>query len=435
MISVSPVTNRLTTASYDDAGNLTDWNGTIYSYDPLNRLTQQQAGSLSWTHLYTAGGERLWTIHEPGGLDPLQETVSLRDLSGRVLRQYEVSSGLGNDEWSWKRDMIYGDGRLVSSVHPGGEVRHYHLDHLGTPRRVTDGNGDLLYQHDYLPYGEEVTDSGQNQFPLKYTGHERDAGYAGTMDDLDYMHARYYSPFLGRFSRVDPMRGSPASPQSLNRYAYVLGNPMNLTDLRGLCPRGADFCDEIDVVGDMPPDFDTPWTPWDYDYYVDMSVLLGWHSGIGAVDPDQFLYLRSIRRLEFVAAREQRREERAKKSDKEGQEEEEQGQDQNEGRNRDDDRDRTNDLADSKCSDPIECFGSQPGVSEFSLLYSNEMVKWTGCQAQELFVEGLSFYGAFQALAAASTPGGVAVAAVSLSVATYAIVGGGWSYADWCYSQ
>ncbi|MGB7490837.1 MAG: RHS domain-containing protein, partial [Thermoanaerobaculia bacterium] len=212
VISVSPATNRLTTASYDAAGNLTYWNGTTYSYDSLNRLTRQEAGSLSWTHLYTVGGERLWTIHEPGGLNPLQETVSLRDLSGRVLRQYEVSSGLGNDEWSWKRDIIYGDGRLISSVHPGGEVRHYHLDHLGTPRRVTDSAGNLLYQHDYLPYGEEITDSSQSSFPFKFTGHERDSGYAGTMDDLDYMHARYYSPFLGRFGRVDPFRGSPTSP-------------------------------------------------------------------------------------------------------------------------------------------------------------------------------------------------------------------------------
>ncbi|MGB5392371.1 MAG: hypothetical protein WBP10_19520, partial [Thermoanaerobaculia bacterium] len=62
VISVSPATNRLTTASYDAAGNLTYWNGTTYSYDSLNRLTRQEAGSLSWTHLYTVGGERLWTI-------------------------------------------------------------------------------------------------------------------------------------------------------------------------------------------------------------------------------------------------------------------------------------------------------------------------------------------------------------------------------------
>ena len=212
-----------------------------------------------------------------------------------------------------------------------------------------------------------------------------------------------------------------------------MGNPINMMDPRGLCRRGADFCDEIEVVGEMPPDFDTPWMPWDYDYYVDMSALLGWHSGIGAVDPDQFLFLRSIRRLEFVASREQRREERAKESNKQGQQE--QGQDQDEGRNQDDDRDRESDLVDSKCSDPIECFGSQPGVSEFSLLYSDEMVKWTSCQVQEIFVEGFGLYSAVQGLMLASTPGGVAVAVVSATAATYSLLGGGWSYSDWCYSQ
>jgi uncharacterized protein RhaS with RHS repeats len=47
------------------------------------------------------------------------------------------------------------------------------------------------------------------------------------------MHARYYSPNLGRFLSVDPAGGSVGSSQSWNRYSYVLNNPLNLVDPDG----------------------------------------------------------------------------------------------------------------------------------------------------------------------------------------------------------
>lgn len=52
----------------------------------------------------------------------------------------------------------------------------------------------------------------------------------------DYMHARYYSPNLGRFLSVDPVGGTVGSSQSWNRYAYVENNPVNLTDPTGKVP-------------------------------------------------------------------------------------------------------------------------------------------------------------------------------------------------------
>jgi len=49
----------------------------------------------------------------------------------------------------------------------------------------------------------------------------------------DYMHARFRSPLTGRFLSVDPAGGDPTRPQSWNRYAYVLGNPLKFTDPDG----------------------------------------------------------------------------------------------------------------------------------------------------------------------------------------------------------
>jgi hypothetical protein len=58
---------------------------------------------------------------------------------------------------------------------------------------------------------------------------------------------------LGRFLSFDPVGGNPAAPQSWNRYAYVLGNPLKYTDPHGLFPCGEWECqDRITVVGRDP---------------------------------------------------------------------------------------------------------------------------------------------------------------------------------------
>jgi RHS repeat-associated protein len=53
---------------------------------------------------------------------------------------------------------------------------------------------------------------------------------------LDYALNRYYASSMGRFLSVDPFGGSAVAtnPQSWNRYAYALGDPINGTDPTGL---------------------------------------------------------------------------------------------------------------------------------------------------------------------------------------------------------
>jgi hypothetical protein len=47
------------------------------------------------------------------------------------------------------------------------------------------------------------------------------------------MGGRYYIPSIGRFTSPDPFVQSPTNLQSLNRYSYVLNNPINLNDPSG----------------------------------------------------------------------------------------------------------------------------------------------------------------------------------------------------------
>ncbi|MCY1439775.1 RHS repeat-associated core domain protein [compost metagenome] len=47
------------------------------------------------------------------------------------------------------------------------------------------------------------------------------------------MGARYYDPVIGRFLSVDPVKGSPVAPETVNRYAYANLKPYKYTDPTG----------------------------------------------------------------------------------------------------------------------------------------------------------------------------------------------------------
>src|SRR6185437_455260 len=68
-----------------------------------------------------------------------------------------------------------------------------------------------------------------NRIGPRYTGKERD-----TESGLDYFGARYLSSSMGRFMSPDPLGGHLENPQSLNKYAYALNNPLTNTDPTGL---------------------------------------------------------------------------------------------------------------------------------------------------------------------------------------------------------
>ena len=230
-IPTNSATNRLTATPnpYDTAGNLILWNGNSYSYGPFNETWRVVTSNQEWVHIYTADDERLISLQVVGGE---KNRWTLRGLDNRVLREflYDRATSTGVIE----RDNIYrGSGPLLAAATPAGD-RHFHVDHLGTPRQITDASGAQVAFHTYFPYGEEATDPTQDTIRYKFTGHERDLGDpASTQDDLDHMHARMTNPKLGRFLSVDPVGGRPARPQSWNRYSYVDGNPLVLVDPDG----------------------------------------------------------------------------------------------------------------------------------------------------------------------------------------------------------
>ena len=65
-------------------------------------------------------------------------------------------------------------------------------------------------------------------------------GVSTGRNGLYYMRARYYDQDIKRFINRDILSGNIGNSQSLNRYCYVQGNPVSLTDPFGLCPTRAE---------------------------------------------------------------------------------------------------------------------------------------------------------------------------------------------------
>jgi RHS repeat-associated protein len=248
-IPVSPATNRLNAAgvAYDTAGNLQTWNGATYEWDAFNQMRHMVNGAEDWTYMYTADDERLWSFKPAMGGNPRVDRFTLRGLDGKVLRE-AVTSG-----YNWAtaavEDYVYRDGQLLAAETASG-VEHFHLDHLGTPRLITNGSGIQTAYHVYYPFGEEATAFNQDAERMKFTGHERDLNsLLGAGDDLDSMHARFCSPVTGRFLSTDRVDVANLQlgdfedrrrfaellrrPGSWNRYVYAESNPLKYVDPDG----------------------------------------------------------------------------------------------------------------------------------------------------------------------------------------------------------
>jgi len=86
-----------------------------------------------------------------------------------------------------------------------------------------------IYHFDYRGSTVVLTDSSKTPFLFN--------GMYGVMTDsngLYYMRARFYSPEIKRFVNQDILLGGIGEGQTLNRYAFVTGQPVSLVDPFGL---------------------------------------------------------------------------------------------------------------------------------------------------------------------------------------------------------
>ena len=141
----------------------------------------------------------------------------------------------------------------------GGAVNFQHQDWTGSEQIRTNSAGIAEETNIYLPFGDDLTTTG---------GTDTDAYHFAQIDhdyetDTEHAQFRQYSSAQGRFLSPDPYGGSydPSNPQSFNRYAYVMNNPLSNVDPSGLMM--------------LPPPIDLGEVCWEYGVCADSDSETG----------------------------------------------------------------------------------------------------------------------------------------------------------------
>ena len=226
---------------YDEKGNMThgpvDGDMAELSYDVYDRLVRVVTADGAVTkYFYDAEDVRIGAEHTDADGSTRTETF-VTDRQSTYSRLLTVTSDAKTTTYS------YGLG--LTGVMEGSKTSYYHYNHLGSTTAITDSTGQVITRASYGTYGEllGVTgEAGGETLRFLYNGRY---GVQTEENSLYYMRARYYNQDARRFVNLDPVRGELTNTQSLNRYAYVQGNPVRATDPLGLSPEEVER--EIDV--------------------------------------------------------------------------------------------------------------------------------------------------------------------------------------------
>jgi RHS repeat-associated protein len=215
--------NRLATyngeaVTFDADGNMTlgPLNGELvyFTFDARNRLIN--VGDTAYR--YDAENQRI-AVNVAG-----QATRYVID-SQPVLSQTLVRTAPDGTQTFY----VYGLGLIGQET--GSVYQAYHFDLRGSTVALSDATGNVVEQFQYSPFGGLVTHSPADvDTPFLYNGRD------GVMTDdtgLYYMRARYSNPETRRFVNRDVLLGGVADGQSLNRFAYVTGEPISHIDPTG----------------------------------------------------------------------------------------------------------------------------------------------------------------------------------------------------------
>ena len=213
-----------TSYTYDDNGNTLEKQGpdgiTVYTYDANDRLIKA-TGALESTatetrYVYDHSGVR------QGQWVDGQVTRFLVDPNRDYAQVIEELDGSGAAEALY----VFGHERI--SQDRNGSHSTYHADGLGSIRALTRLAGTVTDRYDYNAYGQLEHSEGTTQNDFRYTGEQYDPNLG-----FYYLRARYYNPANGRFPTMDTYQGRIHEPQTLHKYLYVHGDPVNMVDPSG----------------------------------------------------------------------------------------------------------------------------------------------------------------------------------------------------------
>jgi RHS repeat-associated protein len=205
-------------------------------------------GGVTSTFLYDGGGMRV----KKSVTDLRQNTTDTYYIGGH----YEIRD-------SQEVKYIFAGSLRVAQI-VDGVVHYFHKDHLGSSTLSTDEQGVSAEYSNYEPFGGMRDHTGDEISNYKFTDQEFDPE-----SGLYNYNARMYDPVIGRFTTPDPFVQDIYNPQSFNRYAYCLNNPLGYTDPTGYQSEGTDstasgdcgtgcYLEEIIVIGERTEEPETP---------------------------------------------------------------------------------------------------------------------------------------------------------------------------------
>jgi len=267
--NVTAITDNLDPAKsktfgYDDLYRLTSATGPFgsmsYTYDAVgNRLTRTSTQGVNETYEYVSGTNRLkkvtGSLYKRYGYDesgkpsviagdiatPVPNTdyvanadserivktvdgtttIFHYDLSGNLIAETDATGVL-------TRAYVYiGTLRIATIKVDQGTVTgiyYHHNDQLGTPQRLTDGTGAVVWSADYEPFGKATVTTATVTNNFRFPGQ-----YYDTETGFHYNWHRYYDPRTGRYLKPDPI----GLDGGMNLYGYSDQNPINLVDPTG----------------------------------------------------------------------------------------------------------------------------------------------------------------------------------------------------------
>jgi RHS repeat-associated protein len=199
------------TPSYDANGNVTNDFLHTYAWDANGRPVTIDGVGVTYDALGTMVEQNRSGTHTQFGYSTTGQKLQL--MNGQSVVNTFVP--------------LVGD--AVGVWPPNGTAIHTHFDWLGNARLATTSSQTVAGDVSYAPFGETYAASG-NPF-LSFTGMDSD-----TSSNLYDFPAREYG-IQGRWPSPDPAgmdAVDPTNPQSWNRYAYALNNPLAMTDPTGM---------------------------------------------------------------------------------------------------------------------------------------------------------------------------------------------------------
>ena len=207
-----------------------------WDYRDRLRQTDLASGSTSF-YVYDTSGQRVRTVWEKApGL--LEERIYVGGFE--VFRRH--GGPIGADTATLERETLHvmDDKQRIALVEtrtldtagddraPRQLIRYQLGDHLGSVALELDDQALIISYEEYSPYGSSMYQAVRSQTETpkryRYIGKERDES-----SGLCYYGARYYIPWLGRWSSADP----EGLVDGTNVFSYVTSNPVRYLDEAG----------------------------------------------------------------------------------------------------------------------------------------------------------------------------------------------------------